>query len=455
MVALKGDAEAEVAEVTAWAAGLDMLAAHLGARFRRAEPRRRARAYLQGLLSPVERKNGWQLAEQAGDATPDGMQRLLATYHWDADQVRDDLRTYVVEQLGDPNAVLVVDETGFLKKGRQSVGVQRQYSGTAGRIENCQIGVFLAYASPKGRAFIDRQLYLPKEWAADLARREDAGVPETVNFQTKGQLARTMLECAFTAEVPAAWVTGDEVYGGDGALRRWLEEKRRSYVLAVRANEYLWTWPADRAPRQETVGAIAGRLPDDAWVRLSAGDGAKGPRLYDWAVMPQQREVPAGWKAWLLVRRSVNDPAELAYYFAFGPVGTTLDTVVRVAGRRWTIEEALEAAKGEVGLDQYEVRRWVGWYRHITLALVALAYLAATRAAAMQGAADGAASPVEKGGDDRGRPPAGHGPRGAALALSAALGRATTRGAGAALVALAPSPPSPRAALPLPQTSAA
>jgi SRSO17 transposase len=348
--------------------------------------------------------------------------------------------------------VLVVDETGFLKKGTKSVGVQRQYSGTAGRIENCQIGVFLAYASSKGRAFIDRALYLPKEWAADPARREEAGVPETVNFQTKGQLARTMLERAFTAKVPAAWVTGDEVYGGDGALRRWLEGERRRYVLAVRANEYLWTWEADRAPRQETVGAVAGRLPDESWVRCRAGAGAKGPRLYDWAVVVPRRDVPSGWSAWLLVRRSVSDPTELAYSFVFGPAGTALETMVQVAGRRWAIEEALEAAKGEVGLDQYEVRRWVGWYRHITLALVALAYLAATRAAAIRGAPDGAVSAGDKGGNGRGRPPADDRSRRAAPALSAALGRATAQRAGAALVALASAPPGPRTALPLPQT---
>jgi SRSO17 transposase len=391
------DAEAEVAEVTAWAAGLDAVHARIAARFGRAEPRRRVRAYLQGLLSPVERKNGWQLAEQAGDPTPDGMQRLLATYQWDADQVRGDLRAYVIEHLGDPEAVLVVDETGFLKKGTKSVGVQRQYSGTAGRIENCQIGVLLAYASRHGRAFIDRELYLPKEWAADPARRAEAGVPEAVSFQTKGQLARTMLERAFTAAVPAAWVTGDEVYGGDGALRRWLEGERRSYVLAVRANEHLWTWEPHRAPRQETVAAIAARRPAEAWMRISAGAGAKGPRWYDWAVVPQRRELPRGWGAWLLVRRSVSDPTDLAYYFVFGSAGTTVETMVEVAGRRWTIEETLEAAKGEVGLDQYEVRRWVGWYRHITLALLALAYLAVTRAQAGGGETPVTAGPRKKG----------------------------------------------------------
>jgi len=375
---------AELEEVAAWAAGLEALHARIANHFARTEPRQRVLAYLQGLLSSVERKNGWQLAEQAGDPTPDGMQRLLATYRWDAEQVRDDLRAYVVEQLGDEAAVLVVDETGFLKKGTKSVGVQRQYSGTAGRIENCQIGVFLAYASHKGRAFIDRELYLPKEWTADRGRCDEAGVPETAEFHTKGQVARTMLERAFAAAVPAGWVTGDEVYGSDGALRRWLEAEHRSYVLAVRANEYLWTWHADHAPSQEAVGVIAARLPADAWTRLSAGDGAKGPRLYDWALLPQQRALEPGWGAWLLVRRSLSEPTELAYYVVFAPRETTRATMVQVAGQRWAIEEVIEAAKGEVGLDEYEVRRWVGWYRHITLALLAHAYLAATQAQAIR-----------------------------------------------------------------------
>src|SRR5438067_13222407 len=215
-----------VAAVEQGADGLEALHARVGRRFARAEPRRRALAYVRGLLSPVERKNGWQLAELAGEPTPDGMQHLLARADWDADQVRDDLRAYVVEQLGEEHAVLVVAETGFLKKGTQSVGVQRQYSGRAGGIENCQLGVFLAYASAKGRTFLDRELYLPKEWAADAARRQEAAVPETVAFRTKPQLARAMLERALTAGVPAQWVTGDEVYGGEVLLRVWLEEPR-------------------------------------------------------------------------------------------------------------------------------------------------------------------------------------------------------------------------------------
>jgi SRSO17 transposase len=372
---------AEVGAVATWAEGLEAVHARLAPRFARAEPRRRALAYVQGLLSPVERKNGWQLAEQAGEATPDGMQHLLARADWDADQVRDDLRMYVVEHLGDEQAVLVVDETGFLKKGTKSVGVQRQYSGTAGRIENCQIGVFLAYASPKGRTFLDRELYLPKEWAADAERRQEAGVPETVQLRTKPQLARAMLERALDAGVPAAWVTGDEIYGGDRRLRLWLEERQVPHVLAVKRTEPLWTrttW------RQVAAKTLAAAVPDGEWERLSAGEGAKGPRVYDWARVPIRALPEPGWDYWLLVRRSLIDPTDLAYYVCFCPAATPLAELVRVAGTRWAIEESFESAKGEVGLDHYEVRRWPGWYRHITLALLAHAYLTVTRAAAVE-----------------------------------------------------------------------
>ncbi len=371
----------EVGAVGAWAEGLEAVHARVAPRFARAEPRQRALAYLRGLLSPVERKNGWQLAEQAGEVTPDGMQHLLARADWDADRVRDDLRAYVVEHLGDARAVLVVDETGFLKKGTKSVGVQRQYSGTAGRIENCQIGVFLAYASPKGRTFLDRELYSPKEWATDTARREEAAVPATVEFRTKPQLARAMLERALAAEVPFAWVTGDEIYGGDRRLRVWLEERQVPHVLAVKSTEPLWTRTTWRQVAAKTLAAGAA---DADWARLSAGEGAKGPRVYDWARVPIRALPEAGWDYWLLVRRSVADPTDLAYYVCFCPAGTPLTELVRVAGTRWAIEESFESAKGEVGLDHYEVRRWPGWYRHITLALLAHAYLTVTRAAAVE-----------------------------------------------------------------------
>ena len=272
-------------EALDWEAGLQELHGRIAHRFSRSESRQRVLAYLQGLLGSVERKNGWQLAEYAGDATPDGVQRLLAVYQWDADEVRDDLRGYVVEHLGDAGGVLVVDETGFLKKGRRSVGVKRQYSGTAGKVENCQIGVFLAYGSRHGAAFLDRELYLPQEWAADGARRREAGVPQDVVFHTKAQLAQQMITRAVAAGVPFAWVTGDTVYGNDRKLRRWLEEQGRPYVLAVKSNEPLW---ADREGGAAQVAAreLAQQIPDDRWQPLSAGDGSKGPRLYDWGWVP-------------------------------------------------------------------------------------------------------------------------------------------------------------------------
>jgi SRSO17 transposase len=298
--------------------------------------------------------------------------------------VRDDLVRYVVEHLGDPHAVLVVDETGFLKQGTKSVGVKRQYSGTAGGVENCQIGVFLAYASSQGHLLLDRELYLPQEWAADSARPQEAGVPETVGFATKPALARRMLERARAAGVPAAWVTGDSIYGGDRRLRVWLEEQEQPFVLEVACDEPLWV-RLDWRRGPERADALAAQVPAVDWQTLSAGEGAKGPRLYDWTRVRLARLQPPGapgeyWEYWLLVRRSRSDASELAYYVVFAPTGTSLQTLVTVAGQRWRVEQCFELAKGEVGLDEYEVRRWVGWYRHITLAMFALAYLTVLQA---------------------------------------------------------------------------
>jgi SRSO17 transposase len=273
------EAAAEIEEVRGWAAGLEALHARIAGRFVRAEPRRRVLAYLRGLVSNVGRKNGWQLAEHAGEATPDGMQRLLATADWDPDLVRDDLRGYVVEHLGDPQAVLVVDETGFLKKGTTSVGVQRQYSGTAGKVDNCQLGVFLAYASSRGRAFIDRELYLPKAWTEDRARCRAARVPEEVGFQTKPQLARVLVQRALDAGVPASWVTADEVYGQDPAFRVWLEGRQMAHVLAIKSSELL---AVGDGPAKRSAAQLAAAVPAEHWVGASAGHGAKGRRLYDW-----------------------------------------------------------------------------------------------------------------------------------------------------------------------------
>jgi SRSO17 transposase len=369
----------EAEDVEIWAKELTMVGTRMGARFERAEPRKRAMRYIQGLMSDIGRKNGWQLAEYAGEATPDGMQRLLSTAVWDVEGVRDDLRDYVVESLASVDGVLVVDESGFLKKGTHSVGVKRQYSGTAGRVENCQIGVFLGYASDKGQALIDRALYLPQEWAGDEARRREAKVPDEVTFATKPELGRQMLERAFAADVPARWVTGDSIYGGDRRLRLWLEEQRRWFVLGIAKDEPLWS-----GFYQQRADERAAALPEDAWIPLSCGAGAKGPRVYDWALLPLPRwgQSDAVLHA-LLVRRSLSD-GELAYFVVFAPAGTALQTLVTVAGMRWTIEECFEVGKSETGLDEYEVRHWPGWYRHITLSMVALAFLAVTRCQALQ-----------------------------------------------------------------------
>ncbi len=348
----------------------------IGAQFARREVRWRAWAYIRGLLSPVERKNGWQVAEVNGETTPYGVQHLLGRAIWDADALRDDLRPYVVEHLGAPQAVLVVDETGFLKKGQHSAGVARQYSGTAGRVENCQIGVFVTYASAQGHVVLDRELYLPKEWTNDTARCEGAGIPAERLFATKPQLAQQMLKRAFDAGVPAAWVAGDSVYGDNRALRMWLEEHHHAHVLAVSGKEYVW-----HASRQHQVKSLVATLGAEGWSRLSAGDGTKGPRWYDWRWLPLATPPQPHWRRWLLVRRSLHDPTELTTYVVFAPQTTVLETVVQVAGRRWTVERCFEEAKGEVGLDQYEVRNWTGWYRHITLAMWAYALLTVLRAA--------------------------------------------------------------------------
>jgi SRSO17 transposase len=362
------------AEIADWGEGLEALHVRIGHRFRRAEARRRVKRYLAGLLDRVDRKNGWQLAEHLGEPGPQGVQRLLNAADWDVAAVRDDLRTYVTEHLGDPAGVLIVDETGFLKKGTKSVGVQRQYSGTAGRIENCQIGVFLGYASHQGRAFLDRELYLPQEWARDPARRSEAGVPPEVTFATKPALAQQMLARAFAAGVPAAWVSGDEIYGDDGALRHWLVAGTHPYVLAVSSHHPLWL-----AGQQARADHLIAALPPEAWAPLSAGMGSQGERLYAWACVQLADESAPGTAHWLLARRSLSDPTERAYFRVFAPADTPVATMVRVAGMRWAIEASFEDAKGVVGLDHYEVRKWTAWYRHITLALLAHAYLEITR----------------------------------------------------------------------------
>ena len=368
----------DVTAVQGGAAYLTDIERRLAPYFERAEPRQRALAYLRGLLSPAERKNSWQLAEVSGDATPYGLQHLLRRALWDPEAVRDELRRYVVQHLGDAAAVLVIDETGFLKKGRHSAGVARQYSGTAGRIENCQIGVFVGYASRHGHTLLDRELYLPAEWTNDRARCQQAGIAADRGCATKPALAKEMLQRTLAAGVPARWVTGDSVYGDDRRLRMWLEAQPQAHVLAVSGKEYVWL-----DVRQRQVKTILAALPTEGWTRLSAGEGAKGPRWYDWRWLPLAEPLEPNWRRWLLVRRSVSDSQDLQAYVVFAPQETPLAEVVRVAGTRWTIEQLFEAAKGDVGLDHYEVRSWTGWYRHITLAMWALALLTVLRAGAI------------------------------------------------------------------------
>ncbi|MGA5341832.1 IS701 family transposase [Streptomyces variabilis] len=344
-------------------------------RFGRVEPRTAARGYLLGLLSNVERKNCWQLAEQAGLARPGAMQRLLRYARWDADAVRDDLRAYAADHLGTDDAVLIVDETGFVKKGRASAGVQRQYTGTAGRIENSQVGVFLAYATSRGRALIDRRLYLPEQsWCGDAERRQAAGIPDEVRFATKPRLAWEMIAAALDTGVEAPWVTvtGDEAYGQDPQLRAALEKRGTGYVMAVACSTRVRINSGRTPIRADTV---ADRLPATAWQRHSAGAGAKGPRFYDWAWI----HIGTGEHRHLLVRRN-RTSGELAFYLCWSPAGVALAELVRVAGVRWSVEECFQAAKGQVGLDHYQVRNWTSWHRHITLAMLALAFLTAVAA---------------------------------------------------------------------------
>ncbi|HLW03591.1 MAG TPA: IS701 family transposase [Ktedonobacterales bacterium] len=347
----------------------------IGPHFRRAEARKRAGSYLQGLLAPLERKNGWQLAEALDERGPRGMQRVLGEADWDEEAVRDALQAYVVEHLGEEQGILVVDETGFVKKGKKSAGVARQYSGTAGRRENCQIGVFLLYAASRGAAFLDRALYLPEEWITDRVRRREAGIPDEVGFATKGELARRMLARAFAAGVPAEWVVDDTVYGYED-LRLWLDEQQKHYVLAVPETHLVWV-----ARQHQPIGYMAALLPESAWVVLSAGEDSKGPRLYErnWLQLPAQTGPGSERVRWILIRRSLVDPNERACYRAAGPTGIQFADLVRVAGSRWKIEEGLEEAKSVVGLDHYEVRGFRAWYRFVTLALLAHAILVVVR----------------------------------------------------------------------------
>ncbi len=348
--------------------------ARVAGRFARVEPRRRARAFVLGLLADLPRKNCWTIAEHAGDASPAGMQHLLSRASWDADQVRDDIRHFVVHHLQEEDAVLVVDETGDLKKGTHSVGVQRQYTGTAGRIENSQVAVYLVYSATAGHAAIDRRLYIPRSWTQDPQRCHAAGIPDDLRFATKPALATHMITQALDAGVPAGWVAGDEVYGGDPHLSAELERRQIGYVLAVSRKR-----PITTRGGVFRAGNLAHGLPKHAWQRLSAGAGAKGHRFYDWAqINIDQPETGQGHR-WLLIRRN-RRTGELAFYRCYSPRPIPLSTLVKVAGRRWTVEETFQAAKGLAGLDEHQVRHWNSWHRWTTLAMLAHAFLAVTTA---------------------------------------------------------------------------
>jgi SRSO17 transposase len=372
---IRTEIKTTASDVCRWVQTLFRLHERLAPRFARPEPYRRVLAYLQGILSETARKNGWQLAEHAGEARPDGMQRLLSQAVWDTNGVRDDLRTYVLEQLGLQSAILVIDESCFPKRGKKSAGVGLQHCGTTGRVENCQVGVFLSYVTAKGQSLIDRELYLPLDWCEDRDRCRAAGIPEAVHFQTKPELAQKMVERIFQAQIPISWVVADTVYGGNLDLRTWLEAHGYPYVMAVACNEPVCFKAPIGRRREEAALVEAFILSDEDWQRLSMSEGTKGPRLFDWAVVPMLHQWEDDGKHWLLIRRCVDDPSKKTYYFVFAPKGTTLPEMVKAIGARWHIEENFENGK-DAGLDHYEVRSFIGWYRHITLVMLALAYLA-------------------------------------------------------------------------------
>ena len=369
----------KLSQIQGWADEFEILWRQAGRCFRRHDLRHRAQGYVQGLLGRVDRKNGWQLAEYLGDETPHGIHRLLDRASWNAADIRNELIRYIHKNLLTPNeaGVLIVDETGFLKKGNKSAGVQRQYSGTAGRIENCQIGVFLALAGANGRALIDRELYLPKSWCDDAERRKFAAIPTDIIFATKQQLAKKMLIRAFESGIRPRWVLGDEIYGSDSKFRRFLESRSQPYVLAVSSQQRLWI-----EYRQRRFDEIAKDVPVDMWFRMNIADGTKGPRVYDWAAGRFGVPDDSGLVKWMLFRRSVDSPDKIAYYMCLVPADATAQDLAIAAGQRWNIECCFEATKQETGLDEYEVRSWHGWYRHISLSMLAMAFLTVVRAKA-------------------------------------------------------------------------
>jgi SRSO17 transposase len=340
-----------------------------------------AKNYIRGLLGSAERKNSWQMAEYLCEATPYKIQHFLYRGGFSADELRDKGRDYIEENLGSEEGVLVVDDTGFIKQGKKSCGVKRQYTGTAGKIENCQIGVFLTYASEKGHAPIDRRLYMPEEWIEDKERRTGAGVPEELKFQTKPQMGLEMIQEATAAGVRYKWVTGDCAYGDYREIRQWLEKNEKCYVMCVSGKEYIW-----EGCGQIKVGNVIKKLCDDNWVEASSGNGSKGARIYEW----QGFEIESygrceGWKRVMLVRRSKTEPKDIRAHICYAPKGTSNEKLIEVAGKRWTVESCFKESKGEVGLDEYEVRSYAGWYKHITFACIALGFLTVLSANALEG----------------------------------------------------------------------
>lgn len=367
-----------------WASSLRDVKGRIRPLFQQDRMAASAGLFLDALLGPERRKTGWMRAEAAGDPGPWRQQALLGRAQWEADALRDVVRDYVVATLADPDAVLVIDETGFLKQGRASCGVGRQYTGSAGKITNCQIGVFAAYVSRHGNAFIDRALYLPKAWTDDRTRMAAAHVPRGAPFRTKPQLAAAMIERAIAADVPFGWVAGDSIYGV-GEIEIALRRAGKGYVLGVNASHPFGSW-GDKPLLAGTAEAIARGLGKAAWQRLSAGAGSKGERLYDWAYC-ELADLDAGeyddahtglWTRGLLIRRSLGD-GELAFFSTWCPAGTPIATLVAVEGRRWAIEDAFETTKTELGLDHNETRSWHGWHRHVSLVMLAFAMMAAVR----------------------------------------------------------------------------
>ena len=389
-----------ITELDNWAEDFEDFHARFGHLFARSETREQSKKYIRGLMATIERKNSWNIAEAVGDKIPDPTQRLLYRARWDDADAGDLLQDFIIEKFGDEEGIGVVDETGFIKKGDKSAGVQRQYSGTAGKTENCQIGTFLSYTSGDVHLFLDRRLYLPESWCKDQQRRTQAKIPDDVEFKTKPEQAIEMLEHAFMKGVPMKWVTGDEVYGDSTHLRDTVIEHTGFYVLAVRCDELVWiTRPGVEAPKKGSRGrpqkkprlaagstpsqdviSVISEMSQDKWERFAVIEGTKSPYTYDWFAIRvvENRSGLPGPDSWLLARRSI-DSGDISYYLSNAPADTPLTTLARIASTRYTVEQCIEEAKGEAGLDEYEVRHWHSWHRHITLSMMAHTWLASIR----------------------------------------------------------------------------